>query len=374
MAAEGRRARSRIERELREEAYRFDFFQAVRLLAQLTPDGKDVGGTANPSEEFVRFRSHLSLDFPASAIDEIAPPQKRSRGPEIRKPPLEMTVNFMGLTGPLGVLPRHYTNLVLDRVSKRDTALRDFLDLFNHRLISLFYRAWRKHHFAVPYERMLRVRRAEQADEERRERDELYDAFTLDLFSLFGFRSARIRKLLPVNSRELPFYAGLFAQRPRSAAALRGFLLEYFQAPLSVEQFRGMWIDLGPGDRTELGRQNSELGVSTVAGSRVWDQQAKFRLRIGALGLVRFREFLPSGGAFPKLVLLTRLFVGQELDFDVQLILRAADVPTCRLPRAGDSAGPQLGWTSWLKTGELEADPDDVIIRSAETLAGAFPS
>ena len=130
-----------LERRLWAEPFCFEFFQAVRLLERFSDGRAVVGRFSNPGEEVVRFASHASLPFPASEIQAL----ERREG----KPPL-MTVNFMGLTGPQGVLPLYYTELIVQRIRNRDTAMRDFFDLlFNHRMISLFYQAWEKYRFMV---------------------------------------------------------------------------------------------------------------------------------------------------------------------------------------------------------------------------------
>jgi type VI secretion system protein ImpH len=112
---------------------------------------------------------------------------------------------------------------------------------------------------------------------------------------------------------------------------------------------------------------NNQLGVSAVAGTRVWDQQAKFILRVGALSYTDFCRFLPHGDAFRPLIELARYCSGQEFDFDVQLILKAPEVPWCRL------GSGQLGFTSWLKTCEFERDADQVVFSGGLTRLGALP-
>lgn len=342
MAAQGRGADPPLEDTLYAEGYRFDFFQAVRLLERLYPVRRPVGHDATPSEEVVRFRSHLSLSFPPSEIYEIAPPLDG-------KGPAHMNVAFMGLTGPLGVLPRHYTEMLLSRARQKDTALRDFLDLFNHRLISFFYRAWEKYHFTVSFERAV-------------SRQEGIDRFSQYLFDLIGMGTQGLRGRLEVEDETLLFYTGLLAQHPRSANALMGLLTDYFMVPVDVTQCIGEWLSLPEGNRSRLGprQANNALGLNAVAGSRVWDQQAKFKLRLGPLTYAEFCQFLPSGEAFRQLVGMTRFYAGQEFDFDVQLILRATEVPGCRLGETGELA-PRLGWSTWLKTGEFAHDAEDTV-------------
>ncbi|RMF83908.1 MAG: type VI secretion system baseplate subunit TssG, partial [Nitrospinota bacterium] len=166
MATQGRRTDPPLEDLLFAEGYRFSFFQAVRLLEHLYPHRQPVGQDAQPSHEVVRFRTHLSLGFPASEIHEITPPTDEEQ-------PAQMTVTFMGLTGPSGVLPRHYTEFLLERVRRKDYTLHDFLDLFNHRLLSLFYRAWEKYRFPISYERTVL-------------QHQRHDRLSLYLFDLIG--------------------------------------------------------------------------------------------------------------------------------------------------------------------------------------------
>jgi type VI secretion system protein ImpH len=352
MAPESRGTDSPLEEILFEEGYRFEFFQAVRVLERLYPDRQPVGRDANPSREVVRFHSHVSLNFPPSAIYEIVPTEGGSG-------PAQMTIAFMGLTGPLGVLPRHYTELLLERVRHKDEALRDFLDLFNHRVISLFYRAWEKYRFPIEYERAISTGKGD-------------DPFSLYLFDLVGMGTKGLRGRLEVEDAALLFYAGLLAQHPHSASALEGLLKDYFGVSAEVTQFIGQWLPLSEANRSRLspGEANNALGMNTVAGSRVWDQQARFKLRLGPLTFAQFCQFLPSGSAFRPLVGLTRFYAGEECDFDVQLILKAAEVPACHLGKTGEDA-PRLGWSTWLKSGEFTCDAEDAMLPGHLTSKGA---
>src|SRR5262249_10363085 len=186
-------------------------------------------------------------------------------------PPLEMVVAFLGLTGPLGVLPQHYTALLLRRIRARDYALRDFLDLFNHRTISLFYRAWEKYRLPFAYERT-------QLDRGRGE----VDLCSLCLYCLAGMGTGGLRGRLDIPDEAFLFYSGHFAHWPRSASALGSMLEDYFEIPIQILQAQGQWLNLGkadislmPGPAFPRGRHN-QLGVDMVVGERVWDVQGKF--------------------------------------------------------------------------------------------------
>jgi type VI secretion system protein ImpH len=366
-----------VEGLLFDEGYAFDFFQAVRLLQRLDPARQPVGREGPPLAEAVRFQPHLSLAFPPSSIYEVERP-----GPALAVP--RMTVAFLGLTGPSGVLPRHYTELLLrlerDAKGPEKRALRAWLDLFNHRLTSLFYRAWEKYRFAIPYER------GEYARGEG-------DAFTRSLFSLVGLGVPALRGRLRVSAWEgdeaegrervlgrvddlaLLHYGGFLAHRPRCAASLEALVQDYFGLPAQARQFQGQWLRLEPASQSRLGggARNNELGVSLVAGERVWDVQSKFRLRLGPLRYPRFRDLLPdrSPGPGPKafflLCQLVRLYAGPEFDFDVQLVLRAEDVPECRLEDGG-GVGARLGWNTWVRTQAYPRDADDAVFAGEEVV------
>jgi len=372
MASASRRNPGTVRELLYSEPYRFDFFQAVRVLEWMSRRGsktgpesaaRPVGQDSSPEEEVVRFRAQTSLSFPPGPIAgfgdaqqiEGSPGQSEAgRGNKGAAPP-EMSVSFLGLIGPSGVLPQHYTRMVLDRVRAKDFALRDFLDLFNHRITSLFYRAWEKERFAVGYERC-------KADLAGREED----LFTRALYCLVGLGTAGLRERTDVGDAALIYYAGHFSHHPRSALGLKQILGDYFGHVFEVQQFQGQWLYLNNEDRSLLPSrqhpkgQNSMLGMGLVVGERVWDVQSRFRLTVGPLRYREFCGFMPDGDILKGLVQMTRLYVGAELDFDVQPVLRADEVPACRL---GGDAGfePKLGWNTWLVSRPLEKDASEAV-------------
>lgn len=338
MATKSRTTNPPLDQQLFDEPYRFGFFQAVRLLERIYNDHEPVGQDTNANREVVRFRTRQTFSFPSSEIHELT-----QRVLQDGEPPPEMMVSFMGLTGPLGVLPHQYTELLMDRARYRDTALWSFLDIFNHRFISLFYRVWEKYHFPIAYERTGE------------------DQFTAYLFDLIGLGTNGLRGRLSVKDQALLFYGGLIAQRPHSATAVSAIIGDYFGVAANVDQFAGEWLKLGD-NVTRLGSGNSELGLNTIAGSKVWSDQSKFRVRIGPMSLKKFTTFVPVGSAFKPLNEIVRLLVGLEFEFDVQLVLERDEVPYCSL--GNDRGGPKLGWTSWLKTVNFTRDDDQVVISS----------
>ncbi len=325
-----------------EEPYYFRFFQAVRLLQKLAAGrgeaGREpVGRFVQPRDEAVRFGAHNVLTFPPSEIHELssAPPG-----------PPKMSVNFMGLTGPLGALPLYYTQHLKERMKERDATSCDFFDIFNHRIISLFYAAWEKYRAVVAYERGER------------------DRATLALLSLIGLGTRGLNDRQSVIDDALIFYAGLLGQRPLSASALCQVLSDYFQVPVDVEQFTGAWYALDRPTQCEFQEADTaseQLSYGAVVGDEVWNQQSRARLRIGPLDLDRYLDFLPSGTAYEPLRTLTRFLVSDQIDFEVQLILKREDVPACGLG-IEEGTAPQLGWITWIKSAPVRADLDDTIL------------
>jgi type VI secretion system protein ImpH len=315
----------------------FQFFQAVRLLGLVSPGKHQVGEFVDPADEAVRFSVPASLAFPPSEVRSVE---------DVPDGPLRMTVNFMGLTGPQGVLPYHYTLLVAERLLKRDRGLRDFLDIFHHRILSLFYRSWEKSHFPVVYERGHQ------------------DPITRHVRDLVGVGGDATPDQPQPHRDALLFYAGLLLPQPRSALGLEQLLEGFFGVPVAVEQFVGEWYT--PAGETQCvvsddDRVAGRLGSGALVGDAVWDRQAKVRIRIGPLARERYEAFLPGGAPHEELRQLTRFYGGGALEFEVQLVLARADVPSCVLG-GGEGEGLPLGWSTWVRTAPPTRDPDDTIL------------
>jgi len=324
-----------LRRLLEEQPYAVEFYQAVQLLERIFPQREPVGAFFPPASEVVRFAAHTRTAFPASEIQFIEWPQNR--------PPV-MGLNFLGLIGPSGVLPQVYSSLVIERLQDRDRALLEFLDIFHHRLASLFYQIWRKYHVAA----------AIGSGEDR---------CTGYLKSLIGLGTAGLENRQEVTDDSLVYYTGLLGPEPRSAIALEHLCRDYFQAPVRIIQFVGAWYDLPRKAQCELMDEESiarQPGVGAVAGDQVFGHASKARIRVGPLTLQRYREFLPGAGGYRAMRALTRFFSGDQIDFDVQLVLQRVDVPEYELGGDGAAALP-LGLCSWAKTEPFQADPDDAV-------------
>lgn len=349
MAAHGWGKDSPVDEWLYAEAYRFDFFQAVRLLEMSATTSAPVGEGAEPAREAVRFKSSVALDFAASDVADVRPASDAGGA-------AEMTVNFMGLAGATGPLHTPSTELIIERASRKDTALRDFLDIFNHRLVSLLYRTRKLHRVGLDNA---------PPGEERVSRY---------LYAVAGLGTPGARGRMQVKDRALLFYAGLLGQQPRSMTGLERILSDYFRVGARGVPFHGRWHALESSQWTRLGAhggRNNSLGADSVVGTRFWDQQGAFEIELGPLTLDEFMDFLPTGWAFRPLCDLVRFYVGDELDFTFRLTLKASQARGTRL---GAEAGARLGWTSWLKTEDWTEDDSQVRVspESLRAFAGAI--
>jgi type VI secretion system protein ImpH len=257
-----------------------------------------------------------------------------------------MMVNFMGLTGPSGALPYTYSELILERIRAKDHGLAAFFDIFNHRAISLFYRAWERSRFPVTYSAGPR------------------DLFTRYLLDLIGLGTDGLRDRQEIEDEALLHYSSLVAMQARSATALEQIIEDYFEVPVEIQQFTGAWYGLDNATQcsmTDMNTPSCQIGGGAVVGDAVWDRQARVRIRLGPLSIERYCDFLPEASGYTALRSLTRFFSNESLEFELQLVLDRTQAPGTELDFEATNA-VRLGWVSWLKTAPLGIDPDDTIL------------
>ena len=342
MATKNRRSSPDLIDQARLQPYRFEFFQLVRLLRLHYSKTGRTDPEARPHDDPLRFRSLLSLNFPASDVSDLR--FERAERMSLSGLPLsEVQVTFMGLVGPSGVLPRPYTEMLMARhMQNRDDAGHAFLDLFSHRMTALFYQAWQKYKFHIEHERKGR------------------SDFDRYLHTLLGLGTKVQQRQIEKGGSALPrdvfsYFSGLLAQQRRTPQNLELMLAYYFAVPCVVKSFVGRWLPLPSAQRCQLGRRNAVLGRGAVAGRRVWDYQSCLRIELGPLSLDDYRRFQPGTDDYRKLLELARFYIGAFLDVEIAPILRADAVPEARLSRNG---GLALGWLGWLKRSAREASPD----------------
>jgi type VI secretion system protein ImpH len=328
----------------------FDFFQAVWLLERHGGSSGSVGGRGPLAQETIRFRPHVSLGFPPTDVRSIRALPSAGEAPRY-----QFDVTFLGLYGASTPLPLHYAVDLLRAVEQYeppapgDTAragtpappaaescpTRDFLDIFHHRVLSLFYRAWTKYRYDVTFGMLER------------------DAITDYLRWAIGCSPDWDESVLGLSPIRLIRYAGVLTQHPRSAVTLEGVLTDYWEEiDFAVEPFHGRWVTLPEEDMNRIGSANCAPGHDLTVGEQVYDLSGAFSVSVGPVDWATYLSFLPDGQRFAQTRCLVELFCADPLAFTFEVRIQAGQVPELQLT-SGDDAG-RLGYTSWVRTDELD--------------------
>lgn len=331
MARKNRQSTLTVKDILFQEPYRFEFHQAVKLLEYLYPDNIPFGETIDPQAEVVTIKSRVYLESMASDIYSL------EKGMSQAYAPTTLNINFMGIAGIQGPLPFPYTEMLIQRIRNGDTSLKDFLDIFNHRLASILHRIRKQYLISL--------------NSQVPEKTEI----ATGLKAFIGIGQPALENRLHVSDRSLLDYAGLYWSHPRSAKGLESILKSYFDIPLRVESCVGQWKPIQKNQQTRIGSKGQwqKLGQGAILGTRVWDQMSHFRLHLGPLDVDKLDLFLPSGKGFKRLQDLTQLYVGPTMSFSIRYVAKSP--PSTHLTRQS-----YLGWRSWLGGALLSGDPVNV--------------
>lgn len=342
----------------------FEFIQVVRILeraliyhntANLANAPKAnvnfVGNYSPPNRESLRFASSSTLHFPENEV--VRARQQKTDDNQIY---WEVLVNFIGLTGSMGVLPYHYTEIILQRLKNRDVALQGFLNLFNHRITSLFYKASIRYHLPLQYES---TKLLQKLNLRTTSDDQFTDQHTKTLLSLVGLGTRKLTKRQAVSDETIVYYSGYFSQSLRTSYGLKQILSDYFKVPVAIKELVGQWQDLIDDVRTRLAwseqpeGQNSCLGRSCMLGRRGWYVQAKVQIFLGPLTRQQYHCFAPGTKNLRVLKELARLYLGIEKEFDIIIQIKRSEIS----PQALNKKSPPLmGWSTWL--GEKDTAQD----------------
>lgn len=335
MASRNRKTIPTVKDVLLKEPYRFEFHQAIKILEYLHPKAIHFGETINPLDEVASIKSRVFLESMASdiySIENFSPNISFSdNGPTI------LNVNFMGLAGIQGPLPFPYTEMIIQRIRQDDSSLKDFLDIFNHRLISILHRIRKQYLIGLS---TLSPEKTTIAS---------------GLRSFIGIGQKALENRLSLPDRSLLDFAGLYWGQPRSALGLETILRSYFHISLRIEKCVGRWRPIEPDQRTILGPKGQwqALAKGATLGTRVWDQENHFYIRLGPLDEEKLDFFLPNGEGFKRLSDLTKLYIGPTIDFTITYTVM--NPPSTHLKKKS-----YLGWRSWLGESLISGDDPSV--------------
>ena len=343
-----RKPDSPLIRRIQDDPSSFEFFRAVQLLeahllARSGRAGRGIGFDQSSAEVGLRFSVVPTLAFPPTPIAAVKETRAVAGVGERTAPEAyDVAVSFMGLVGPAGTLPVHYTETLLQRVHAKDNALRAFLDGLHDRTTALFYRAWKKYRLAVSFE---------QSVPARGEADPILGVF----LGLVGRRPRRRGKAFRPEEFGEVHHAGLFSDRRRSARGLQTMLAGLLGCAVRVEQFVGQWIELDAGALGRLGGTDgpgvpARLGDETVLGSRVWSVDSRVRIVAGPLDRARFRELWPGGARVGYVREIVRTYLGPLIEFDLEWELDA-DAPTPLCLGGAQLLGRDC-WLGWSDDGQ----------------------
>jgi type VI secretion system protein ImpH len=286
----------------------FDFFRAVTLLEEYFSVHR---GIPDPLQSgAIRFEADDGICFPPNDI----------AGVEVAPDAVGLRLNFMGLVGTTSPLPNYFVEYAARRYEEGG-ALSDFLAIFNHRIYTLFYHAWRKYRF---------LRAATPA------------GFIDNIKLMTGLGES------PESGR-MCAYAGVLAGKSRGSQGLAILIADYFGGiQTMVQPWAPRWAPI-PEQR---GLGQARLGLDTLIGTHVFDISGKFRVVVGPLPRAAFETFLPGT---PNSMLLKRIikaYCTDPLAFDIEVKLQSQELEpvilgafttalgkTSSLGRSGEKSG-----------------------------------
>jgi type VI secretion system protein ImpH len=327
-----------MHRGCQEEPWRFDYFAVLRHLERKHKDRPRIGDSAARREEFVHLGQDPFMDFPASNLTRVTHSDDE---------PVKIFVKYLGLLGPQGALPLATTEEAYHYVFAQDDAFPRFLDLFNHRFIQLFFRAWADSRPIVQHDR---------PDQDR---------FVAYIGSALGIGSPPYQNLDSVPDLAKLGYAGLLGAQAKCASRLAGAIRGLFNVDAEVEEFVGSRLVVEAAEWTILGERYNHLGDDALLGRTIFSVLDKVRVRIFTKNLAQYIRFLPSGDLCEPLADLVFFYSGEQLDWDTELAIPSGAAAPIRLGKFG-----QLGWTTWMSPNwtSLEAFRHDARFHPSERM------
>jgi len=333
-------SRGNLEDQLFKEVYSFDFHQVVRLMEFFTPGCTPLGEGSNPNSEALRISSRISFSFATADLNNLYPAKAID---PLKKLP-QLSINFMGLAGISKPIPTPYAYRFYQRTRWKDTATKDFLDIFNHRFAGILYRIHKK----------FRVELSTGFLETT--------VFGSVLSSIAGIyqKSDFLKNRMSVPDRSIIGFSAYLWKRPPSSYGLKEIIGSYFSILVKVREYYGAWVKADSSQWSRLSSKKETfnvLGRTMIIGTKAWDQQGGIVLELGPINYETFLSLLPTGGKYNAFCDLAYLYLGDLYGLKVNFTIKKDTIPKVRL---GTNAA--LGYTTWAHSNSFQKDDSQVII------------
>ncbi len=328
------------EKLMHDKPYQFGFYHALRCMENLYSDKPRIGESTRTSDDILRLSQEPSMAFSASTLAAF----ELAENDDIAK----LSVNFFGLFGPNGPLPLHLTEYARDRMrNSDDPTFSAFIDIFHHRMLSLFYRSWANAQPTVNFDRPQQ------------------DRFSIYIGSLFGLALPSLK-----NRDEMPdftklHFSGRLSSNTQNVEGLISIIRSFFKINVEINEFIGEWMKLPDNCKFHLGEsiESTVLGENITLGDCVWQCQQKFRIILGPLSIKQYEHFFPGKDSNKRLRAIVRNYVGDSINWDVKLLLKKNSVPMITL-----GENDFIGWNTWLGERMSTEDASDMVLEPLQDM------
>lgn len=309
---------------LREHVSQACLYRFCQVLEQAMPGQPPLGSTASPQDDPVRFRPDPGMGFPAGELKSIDLDAAQPGGP------VTVRTRLLGLYGVDSPLPTAYLDDIVQR-REGHQALEAFLDIFNHRVFTQFYRVWRKYSYPASF--------AAGG----------LDATSQCLLGLVGFGIPGTAQQIATPMSRFLALLGVMRLPTRNADGITA--LVRLLAPDTTVMVRGHWprkVLLAhpaglPAAPTVM------LGQGAVLGGVGVDANSQLHLALFTEAAQEAQGWLPGGQLHRDLLVLLQVYLGWRCTAKLQLNLPLRLMPAALL---GDSR-LKLGLTAVLGWAEV---------------------
>lgn len=334
MAIADRQTTADLADTLLAQAHQHNFFQLLERLHGLHGDNLEPRWPDAATRLRVRLSTDPRLRFPVADVldaQRLAPASC-----ETDQARYCVCTTFMGLHGTDSPLPSYYLEQLAYEHVQGLGVRPAFFDFFNHYLLSLLHRIWRKYRYYIRFQ------------------PGASDHFSQYVFALIGLNNRQLRGATALPWSRLLSFAGVIASRSRAPGTVAGIIAHCFDlSSVQIREFETRSVTTAATQTMSLGRRNGRLGSTFMVGERTRTRSSKFTLVISELDQAQLRDLLPSGVNFARVRALIDFLLRDGLAYDLELRLKQHALSPFCLHR---SQGAHLGWTSFVddRLGEIK--------------------